>query len=148
MPFRFALSTLLRYRQSVEHQQKLLFQDALRQVALVQLHIDRTEQALAALSVNERSELTKGLTAAELQFNSLCREALLFRRDELNREMSRKKELRAQRRGAFLQAQRQREIVETLQQRQLQLYRQKENRAEQSRLDEAFLLRREFLRRG
>ncbi len=148
MPFRFALSTLLRYRQSVEHQQKLLFQNALRQVALVQLNIDRTQQALAALAVNERSQLTTGLTAAELQFNSLCRAALLLRRDELNREMARKQELRAQRRDAFLEAQRQREIVETLRQRQLQLYRQKENRAEQSRLDEAFLLRREFLRRG
>jgi len=148
MAFHFPLDTLLRYRRSLEHQEKLRFQEALRQVAAVQSQIGTADQQLRALAETQSGQLSAGLTSAELHFHALCRNVLQRRREELQRELAEKQRLCELGRRHFLEAQRQREIVETLRRRQFQLYRQKETRVEQARLDEMFLLRRELLRRG
>jgi flagellar export protein FliJ len=148
MPFHFSLETLLRYRQSLEHQQELLLQEINQQIRKLQREIDDTSRRLQELTAAEHSQMESGLTAAEMQFNLLCRSVLFRHRAELGKEMIRRLELREQRRQTLLHAQRQRKIVDTLREHQFQLFRQQEARQEQRRLDDAFLLRREFLGRG
>ncbi|MBZ5706042.1 MAG: flagellar FliJ family protein [Acidobacteriia bacterium] len=148
MAFRFSLQALLRFRKSVEHQQELLLQEANHQVALVRHEIESLDKRMAEIAVRGALELTSGVRAAELQFEGLCRSVLLEQRRQLEKVLAQREEIRVRHRQAFHHARRQREVVDTLRQHQLQLYRQQEKRKEQRSLDELFLLRREFLRRG
>jgi flagellar FliJ protein len=148
MTFRFSLQALLRFRKSMEHQQELLLQEANHQVARVRHEIESVDQCMAEMTAREARELDSGVSAAELQFEGLCRSVLLEHRRQLEKALAEREEIRVRRSQAFHQARQQREVVDTLRQNQLQTYRQQEKRAEQRYLDELFLLRREFLRRG
>jgi flagellar export protein FliJ len=148
MAFRFTLHALLRFRQSVERQQQLLLQEANHQVALVRRGIEVLDGHLGAIAAHDAGELENGVRAAELQFQLLCRAILLGHRRQLETTLAQREEVRISRSQAFHEARRQREAVETLRQLQWQAYQQGQKRKEQRYLDELFLLRRAFLRRG
>jgi flagellar export protein FliJ len=148
MAFRFSLQALLRFRKSVEHQQELLLQEANHQVARVRHEIESVDGCIAEMAARGTRELTSGVSAAELQFEGLCRSVLLQHRRQLEKALAECEEIRVHRSQAFHQARRQREVVDTLRQNQLQLCRQEEKREEQRYLDELFLLRRNSHRRG
>jgi flagellar export protein FliJ len=148
MAFRFTLHALLRFRQSVERQQQLLLQEANHQVALVRREIEVLDGHLGAIAAHDAGELENGVRAAELQFQLLCRAILLGHRRQLETTLAQREEVRISRSQAFHEARRQREAVETLRQLQWQAYQQGQKRKEQRYLDELFLLRRAFLRRG
>jgi len=147
MPFRFPLQTLLRYRQSVERQQELRLLEANQQVAAVRLQIENVEQSKLALAAEERRELAAGVSAAELHFHILLRSLLAKKRGLLDHELARCEELRRQRHAEFQRAHQDREAVTALRANQQRTYEQQESRREQRRLDDMFLLRREFLLR-
>lgn len=146
MSFQFPLDTLLRFRRSIEHQQELLLLEASQRVAVLQHKIEEVDRAVAAFSARELRELTVGLSAAELHFEVQCGRALVQRRSILEKELTQAEKFRDERRTAYQHARRTREVVDTLRDHQLQIYRQQEERTEQRRLDDLFLLRREFLR--
>jgi flagellar export protein FliJ len=147
MPFRFPLQTLLRFRQSMERQQELRLQEANRQVAAVRLQIENVEQRKDGLAETERRELAAGVSAAQLHFHILVRSLLGRKRELLEHELAQCEEVRRQRHSEFRQAHQEREVVTALREDQLRTYAQTEARREQRRLDDMFLLRREFLRR-
>jgi len=147
MAFRFPLQALLRVRQSVERQQELRLQEAKQRVAAVERKVDEVERSRAALGQFEREELQIGVSAAQLQFDVLLRSVLMRQRKELETERARREELRDQRRRELQFARQQREAVESLRTQGLRAYREEQNRREQRRLDDLFLLRREFLLR-
>ena len=92
--------------------------------------------------------LSSGTTAAELQFDLLCRAALAQRRGDLEQELDEAESLRRVRAEAWALARRQREVIESLRQKQFAAYQLHVRGLEQRQLDDAFLLRREFLRRA
>jgi flagellar export protein FliJ len=147
MGFRFSLAVLLRVRQSLERQQEILLHEASQRVAAVQREVAAVENALKDLAARNEGELKSGMSAAELHFDLLRRSVLRARGKQLQQDMAAAEKTRAGRQEEFQQARRQREAVETLRHNQLQLYLQQEKRKEQNRLDDLFLLRREFLRR-
>ena len=147
MPFRFPLQTLLRFRQSLERQQELRLQEAHQQVAAIRQQIARVRQSRAELDLEELRELQSGVSAAQLHFHILVRSLLAKRRESLEGELARREESLRERQQEFQAARRQREAVATLRDGQLRAYTQTEARREQRRLDDLFLLRREFLRR-
>jgi flagellar biosynthesis chaperone FliJ len=73
---------------------------------------------------------------------------LLRRRRELEQQLVRMQQLRDQQREVFHQARRAREMLESVRDRQLRGYDRDALRREQRSLDDQFLLRREYLRRG
>src|SRR5581483_309571 len=146
MAFRFALGSLLRLRQSIEHQQELLLQKATQAVLSVQRDIEDVDRRVATILTAEADQLGLGVTAAELQFAELCRSLLREFRSDLEHELGRRQEARQQQSERFQAARRDREVIESLRQRQLQVYRVQENRREQRRMDDLLLLRREFQR--
>jgi flagellar export protein FliJ len=148
MAFRFSLQPLLRFRKSVEHQQELLLQEANHQVARARHQIESVDGCVAEMAAREARELNSGVSAAELQFEDLCRSVLLEHRRQLEKVLAQREDIRVHRSQAFHTARRQREVVDTLRQHQLQLYRHEEKRKEQRYLDELFLLRQEFRRRS
>lgn len=138
------MEVLLRYRQGRERQQELLLLEANHQVLQVRHQIEGVNAGLANAAMHAERQLGSGWTAAELQFEMLCRSVLVERRHQLEKELARRNEARSKCLEAAIQARRQREVIETLRAHQFQLYRQEEGRREQRRLDDLFLMRRNW----
>jgi len=142
MAFRFTLDVLLRVRESIERQQEARLQEANQCLALLLQRSQNLEARMTDLTASRLHELALGLSAAELQFNLLCRGVLAQEQSVLQREIARAEANRNQCRQAFQQARQQREVVDTLRHHQLLAYRREQARLEQRRLDDLFLLRR------
>jgi flagellar export protein FliJ len=148
MPFRFPLQAVLHFRQSIEHQQELRLRAANQQVARVQRMIEVADAQRQNLYANQSKELSQGVSAAELQFGLLYEKDLLRQRKELEPQLTQAQQLRDLQREIFRRARQARETLESVRDRQLDLYRKEAARREQRSLDDLFLLRREYLRRG
>ena len=148
MAFRFPLAGLLRLRQSQERQQEFLLHEANAHLAEVGRAMAEVELAAAELKASNASGLKAGIFAAELQFDRLRLTLLAKQRNQLERELTQAQDVCAQRRQALRHARGQREIVETLRDRQLLAYKQLREKQGQQQVEELFLLRRNFLRRG
>jgi flagellar export protein FliJ len=148
MPFRFPLQAVLHFRQSIEHQQELRLRAANQQVARVQRMIEVADAQRQNLYANQSKELSQGVSAAELQFGLLYEKDLLRQRKELEPQLTQAQQVRDLQREIFRRAQQARETLESVRDGQLDLYRKEAARREQRSLDDLFLLRREYLRRG
>jgi flagellar export protein FliJ len=148
MPFQFALQAVLHFRQSIEHQQELRLRAAQQQVMRVQHLIGQMDARRQEIYSVQSKQLEEGVSAAELRFELRCDAELLRHRAELAVQLARLQHLREEQRKVFQLARRGRETLESVRDRQLELYEQKAARREQQRQDDLFLLRREYLRRG
>ena len=148
MAFHFPLQAVLHLRQSMEHQQELRLRAANQQVARVQHMIEQMDLRRQEFHSAQSHELRVGMRAAELRFGLQCETELLRRRRELEQQLVRMQQLRDQQRDVFHQARRAREMLESVRDRQLRGYDRDALRREQRSLDDQFLLRREYLRRG
>jgi flagellar export protein FliJ len=148
MPFHFPLQAVLHYRQSIEHQQELRLRAANQLLAGMRRLIEQMDARRQELHSRKLEQLSLGMTAVELQFELLCDTELLRHRRELEQQLARLQQLREQQREIFQQARRARETLESVRDQQLLLYQKEAARRQQRSLDDLFLLRREFLRRG
>jgi flagellar export protein FliJ len=148
MAFHFPLQAVLHFRQSLEHQQELRLRAANQQVARVQRLIEQMDLRRRENRSTQTNELSAGVTAAELRFELLCEGELLRHRRELEQQLLRLEQLRQQQRELLQQARWARETLESVRDRQLRVYQKEALRREQRSLDDLFLLRREYLRRG
>jgi|SRR5579863_7508629 len=148
MAFQFPLEVVLRLRQGLERQRELLLQEANLRVAILRRQIADINSEIRNVLVRQQPRLDSGLSAAELQFDVLCRSVLVERRGELEKQLAAAEVLRNSRTEDFQQARRQREIMDTLRRHQLETYLQQEARQDQRIIDDLFLLRRAYLRRG
>jgi flagellar export protein FliJ len=148
MPFTFPLQAVLHLRQSLEHQQELRLRAANQQVARVRHLLEQMDLHRERLQLLQGNELTAGTTAAEIRFGLVCDGEILRHRRELEQQLLRLQQLRDQQREIFQQARRARETLEGIRDRQLLLYRKQAARREQRNMDDLFLLRRDYLRRG
>jgi flagellar export protein FliJ len=148
MPFHFALQAVLHFRRSIEHQQELRLRSAQQQVMRVQHLIEQMDARRQELYSEQSKQLGAGVTAAELRFELQCDAELLRHRAELAAQLVRLQHQREEQRKVFQLARRGRETLESVRDRQLELYEQKAARREQQRQDDLFLLRRQYLQRG
>lgn len=148
MPFRFPLQTVYHLRQSLEHQHELRLRAANQQVAKVRHVMDQIDASLHQLETLSSHELGLGTTAAEVRFSLAKKDSLMTYRKDLERELERVKHLRDQQQRIFQLARRERETFEILRNAQLREFKREQSRREQVQLDEQYLLRRAFLRRG
>ncbi len=148
MPFHFPLQAVLHLRQSLEHQQELRLRAAHQQVARVQHAIEQINTRRQELRAAQSRDLSRGVTAAELRFGWQHEAELIRHRGELELQLTRMQQVRDQQRAIYQQARRTRQTLEGVRDRQLHLYKKEAARREQRNLDELFLLRREYLRRG
>ncbi len=148
MAFHFPLQAVLHFRESMEHQQELRLRAANQQVARVRHLLEQIDSRRQDLLNTQTKRLGAGMTAVELQFELLCETELLRHRRELEQQLVRLQQVREQQREIFQQARRARETLEAVRDQQLRLYKKEATRREQRSLDDLFLLRREYLRRG
>jgi flagellar export protein FliJ len=147
MPFHFPLETVLRFRRSLERQKELRLLEALRQVMAVKQGIEAVDRCAADILEDQHREMARAVPAAQLHFDRLRFSILKERRLELGKVLAQREEVFAHCQKEFFDDHRARESVEVLRQHQLQIYQQEERRREQRRLDDLFLLRREYLLR-
>jgi flagellar export protein FliJ len=148
MPFRFPLQAVFHLRQNLEHQQELRLRAANQLVARVQQLIERCDARLEQACAQQSRDLSGGTTSAELHFALLGQAALTRQRQEAERELTRLEKLRDEQQRIFQQARRQRETLEALRNAQSREYTRESARREQRNLDDLFLLRRDYRRRG
>jgi flagellar export protein FliJ len=143
MAFHFSLETLLRYRRSIERQRELRLFRAAQEVQAIAQEIGTVNGAIAAIHESQ----AHAATGAQLQFDLIRGSVLRGRRRGLEADLLRKQAAKVRCEKEFQSAHRDREAVEVLREEQLQDYRPEEDRREQRRLDDIFLLRREYLLR-
>jgi flagellar export protein FliJ len=148
MAFRFSLEAVLRLRQGMERQQELRLRAAHQQVARVRHGIERIDHALGEAEQRSSSTLASGTTSAELRFGLQSEGALLQHREKLGAELTRLAKLRDQQAEIFRRARRERETIESLRDQQLREYKRDTLRREQRKVDDLFLLRRNYQQRG
>src|SRR5271170_3179482 len=128
MSFRFAFAPLLRLRLSIERQRTLKLQQANLQLSRAQETLTQLEGALRDAAEYESKSLAAGRTAAELHFAAVLRENLVRFRQELQSDIRKLELLRQQAAGAYHQAYREREILETLRAHERRTYQQEQLR--------------------
>lgn len=148
MAFHFPLQAVLHLRQSIERQQELRLAAANQLVARAQHLIEQVEARRQELDSTRSRELSAGLTSAELGFAGQCDAELLRQRRMLEPQLARLEQLCGEQREIFRQARREREMLESVRERQLRVYQREAARREQRSLDDLFLLQRQYLRRG
>jgi len=148
MAFEFPLHAVLHFRKSVEHQQEQRLRAANQRVARVQHMINHLDGRGQDLHSAQAKELSTGITAAELRFELQCEAELKRHRKEIEQQLVALENLRDQQRELLQQARRARETLESVRNQQLSLYKKQALQREQRSLDDVFLMRRQFLRRG
>ena len=148
MAFHFPLQAVFHFRQSVEHQQELRLRAANHQVSRVRHLLDQLDERIRQVQIRESQELGVGTTSAELRFALRGEASLRQQRQDAELELSRWQNLRDQQQKIFQQARRERETLERLRDNQLREHEREAARCEQRQLDELFLLRQAYLRRG
>ncbi|HTS36812.1 MAG TPA: flagellar FliJ family protein [Candidatus Solibacter sp.] len=148
MPFRFALEAVFHLRKSLEHQQELRLRTANQQVLGARHLIEKLDERLRRMESERSRALHTGTTASELQFEHLCEEEMQGQRREMVAELSRLERLRDQQQKVLQHARRERETFESLRDKQFADYQRDAARREQRQLDDLFLSRQAYLRRG
>jgi hypothetical protein len=101
MPFHFTLQAVLHFRQSIEHQQELRLRTAKQQVARMQHLIEQMDLGRQELHSTRMKQMSAGMTAAEMRFGLQCDLELSRRRRELDQQLPRLQQLRANNNGNF-----------------------------------------------
>jgi len=148
MPFRFPFQAVFHLRQSIERQEELRLRAANQQVARVRHAVDQIDLSLRQMKVSLSETLAAGTTAAEIRFALSAQTTFSQHRQELLRELSRVEQLRDQQRRIFQKVRQERETFENLRDAQRRAYQRDQDRREQSNLDDLFLLRQAYRRRG
>ena len=148
MPFRFPLQSVFHFRQSVEHQQEMSLRAANQKVAHVRRLLEQLDHCLQQEHLQHQAELCRGTNAASLHFALIRSTSLQETREALERELKRLQNLRDQQQRTFWHARQEREVIETLRERQLGEYKRDTAKRQQRLLDDLFLLRQAYTRRG
>jgi flagellar export protein FliJ len=148
MAFHFPLQAVFHFRRSVEHQQELRLRTANQQVARARRVVEQFDERIRQVQLRQSQELAGGTTAAELRFALTGDAALRLQRQDAERDLVRWQSLRDQQQKIFQQARRERETFESLRDHQLHDYERDARRREQRQLDDLFLLRQAYLKRG
>ena len=148
MSFQFSLETVLRFRKSLEAREEALLLAANQLVVDAQRKIATLAQELSQRQQNVRRNLQDGLCGAELVFEQSCELRLEERLAILNQQLLQLEAARQAQMNKYQHARRQRLLLDQLREKAHQAYLREEERLAQRRLDDLFLLRREFLKRG
>ncbi len=144
MSFHFNLHAVLHYRELRQQQQVLRLEQSLREAERIRQWIAALDGEAAALRFKEARRLADGISAAEMRINVTFLSALRARRKALVEQLRLAETAVEGNRQLFLAARRDIQAVESLRQKQLEVYRRGQLRDEQRRLDALFLLRRSF----
>lgn len=142
MAFRFRLETILRLWQGRQRQERRKLEALGARLAALRTERKRVRENSIQSRRENGKRLGEGAAGAELHFIETCEDNrhsfLGWLQEQINAAES---DLRKQM-AVYQAVERQCKILENLRRRQMAIYRQEEDRREQKRLDEVFLLMR------
>jgi len=142
MAFRFALASVLKYRESLEKQAYLALARVLKDLAEVEAQLSRMEQWCAESARRREAETARGIVSVHLQRAYERELELEKQRDDLRVQQQELKIKREQYLKAYDFARQKHEVLKELRSRQLDGYQTEEAKREQNRIDDLFLSRR------
>lgn len=142
MPFQFPFTAVLRYRESIEQRELFALGRAQQEVAEVELRIDRIKQDCSFAAQNRAAELSRSMPAAHMQLSYEYQKALEQQGEALRPVLSELKLKWQQQLATYQLARRNRETLERLREKQLEVYRRELGKREQAEVDDLFLVRR------
>ena len=142
MPFHFPLAAVLRYRESIERRERLVLERIQQEIARVELQIRQIEDACSGASERRGAELARGMSAAEMQSAYEYQQALEQQGDTLRSQWLEWKKRWRQQLTAYDLARRNRETLERLRAKQLEIYSREQAKRGQAIIDDLFLSRR------
>jgi flagellar export protein FliJ len=143
MAFHFSLDSVLRLRQSLEDQEKQRLETLLsRQKGLLD-EIERSRDADFEMRLKMQLQLIQGgLSAGEVQLQTFFLHARERHRQFLQIEVHKLQKDIAHQISAYQQERRRREVLESVRDRQLEIFQSEQQRKNQAQIDELHLLRR------
>ena len=142
MAFRFTLQPVLRLRASYERLERLRLLAVVAAIVRVQQGLDLLDAESQQARVYLRDKLAGGMTAGEMQFETVCEKLRVEHRRTLEARLKELAQAQARQRQAYQSAKQKRQVLENLRQRKLDEYRVEQSRREQQGIDELFLLHR------
>lgn len=142
MAFRFALESVLRLRVSSERQEQA-------RLELLSQHMYAAQEKCASLRKEQisleqtfRKSMATGMDASELHSYLSSKLGLAVAEAAAAQALTAAEKLWNEQRARFLRARQEREVLESVRDRQYQEYMTEQNRREQQQIDDLFAMRR------
>ena len=142
MSFQFPLATVLRYRESIEQREYFALEKIQQEIVQVELKISQAEDDRSAAAKSRAGELAQGTHAIAIQSAYEYEKALDQEVERLRVEWRELKIKWRQQLASYELARRNRETLEKLREKQLNVYTQEQTKREQAAIDDLFLARR------
>jgi flagellar export protein FliJ len=144
MAFRYPLQSLLRLRESIEHQEEQRLFAAASAVVQIRTKLEELERERMRTHVAAWQELDRGTFGATLQFVEACDSAASQTSAKLRLELVEAERRRLEQLHSYQKARQKRQMFEGLRDQQKASYDLERAHRDQELVDEAFLMRRHF----
>ena len=142
MAFHFALESVLRLRVSFERQEQARLELAAQQLYAAQERCDSLKREKLELEQSFRTKIQRGAEAAEIHYYLSSQAGLKTAKTEAANALVEARKRWNEQRNKFVQARRDREVIASIRQRQLEAYQLEQSRREQQAQDDLFVMRR------
>ena len=142
MAFRFALESVLRLRVSCERQEQARLELLSQHMYAAQEKYAALRKEQASLEQTFRKSISTGMDAAELHSYLSSKLGLEVAEATAAGALADAEKLWNEQRAKFLRARQDREVIESVRDRQYQEYMTEQNRREQQQIDDLFAMRR------
>ena len=142
MAFRFSLQAMLRLRRSYEQRERLRLFTLASAITRLRTHLEEITSEQQRLFQNQEESLAAGTSGAELHLLRLAMAQQVEKQKALQEQIRRVEQQLEIQKLAYREAQKNRKILENLRDRQLEVYKQEQDRREQQTLDDLFNMRR------
>jgi len=140
--FRFSLESLLRLRRSIEERERAALLAIVEEIARARSDLGAVERHQAEQAKNRWASLNEGATGSDLHLATICENAAEQLRALLAARIEKLRTTEEQRRREWLDARREREILDKVREQQYAAYCIEAARREQAAADDLYLLRR------
>ena len=142
MSFQFPLAAVLRFRESIEQREYLALERVQQDIVRVEVRIRQAQDELSVAIQKRVGELALGTRAAAMQSAYQHEKAMEQEIEQLRSLWQELKMKWRQQLATYEQARRNRESLEKLREKQLNVYNQDQAKREQAIVDDLFLARR------
>ena len=145
MAFHFSLETVLRVRRGQERSARLKLEAIVSEQSAARAKMEQIAETGIVLKRRFQDQLKNVLKGSELQFEATRESSLALSRTRIRSRVLELEQQRLAQLRIFLDARRNREVLESVRLQKFDLCRIESLRREQQELDDLFLMRQQFL---
>ena len=146
MAFHFPLEAILRLRRGQERMERLKLEAIASEQARAKKELEIVAEQFVGSRRSFQERMAQATYGSELQFENLRTDRMAAAQNALTLRILELEQLRRNQVAAYTKARQSREVLESLRDKKLAVYRQELLRREQQNLDDLFLMRQNILR--